>query len=234
MKFTAYVINLDSEVKRWESCIVEALPLKMNLFRVSAIKADDLGQAVYVTNGVQAAWESHCKALRIFLESGEDYAYILEDDFAITRPELIESFIEGQEYAKWDLVQFGYLLPGIDTRVKVLIANIEATLFKLLAKLGNRSRSKRFEFMSRLRVKIALNRPINFVADDCLPGAHFYLVNRKMALAILELNQPQFLSIDDFIIALSKMRTFKMLRSRRSAVDQKPFPAWQGARFIGE
>lgn len=234
MKFVAYVINLDSEVKRWESCKSEAPLLNLNLSRVSAIKAGELSQSIYVTNGVQAAWKSHCKALKIFLDSGADYAYILEDDFKITRPQIIKRFIESGEYRNWDFVQFGYLLPGMDTKVKVLIANIEATFFKFLANIGELNRSRSFKFKSRLRVKIARNRPINFVSDDCLPGAHFYLVNRKMALAILELNQPQFLSIDDFFSALSKMRTFRMLRSRKSSVNQKPFPAWQGARFIGE
>jgi hypothetical protein len=234
MKFDAYVINLDSEVKRWESCKVEALSLKLNLNRVKAIKADELSPSAYVTNGVQAAWKSHCKALKLFLDSGADYAYILEDDFKITRPEIIEKFIETEQYRDWDLVQFGYLIPGVDTRVKVLIANIEASLFKLIAKLGDLAQSRSIKFTARLRVRIARNRPINFVADDCLPGAHFYLVNRNMAQAILELNQPQFLSIDDFFSALSKMRTFKMLRSRKSAVDQKPFPAWQGSRFISD
>jgi len=234
MKIVAYVINLDSEVKRWESCNTEASILNLTLNRVSAIKADDLSQSNYATKGVQAAWKSHCKALKIFLDSGADYAFLLEDDFKITHPQIIKRFIESGEYRNWDLVQFGYLLPGMDTKIKVLIANIEATFFKFLANIGQFKRGNRFKFMARLRVKIARNRPINFVADDCLPGAHFYLVNRKMALAILELNQPQFLSIDDFFSALSKMRTFKMLRSRKSAVEQKPFPAWKGARFIGE
>lgn len=233
MNYVAYVINLDSEVKRWESCKSEALVLKLDLNRVSAIKADELSQSVYVTNGVQAAWKSHSKALKLFLDSGAEFAYILEDDFKITRPDLIRSFMESEEYRKWDLVQFGFLLPGIDTRMKALLVNIEATFFKLLAKLGEMKYIRELRFSSRLRVRIAINRPINFVADDCLPGAHFYLVNRKMALAILELNEPQFLSIDDFYSALSKMRTFRILRSRKSAASQKPFPAWQGDRFIG-
>ena len=117
--------------------------------------------------------------------------------------------------------------------MKALLVNIEATFFKLLAKLGEMKYIRELRFSSRLRVRIAINRPINFVADDCLPGAHFYLVNRKMASAILELNEPQFLSIDDFYSALSKMRTFRILRSRKSAASQKPFPAWQGDRFNG-
>ena len=233
MNYVAYVINLDSEVKRWESCKSEALVLELNLHRVSAIMANELNQSNYVTNGVQAAWKSHSKALKLFLDSNAEFAYILEDDFKITRPDLIRDFMESEEYRKWDLIQFGFLLPGIDTRVKVLLANIEATVFKLLAKLGEMKYFREFGFSSRLRVKIAITRPINFVADDCLPGSHFYLVNRKIASAILELNEPQFLSIDDFYSALSKMRTFRILRSRKSAVSQKPFPAWQGDRFIG-
>lgn len=233
MKYVAYVINLDSETNRWESCKSEALVLQLELKRVSAIKATELSQSPYVTNGVQAAWKSHSKALKMFLDSGAEFAYILEDDFEIRLPDLIRNFMESDEYRKWDFIQFGFLLPGIDTRVKAFLANTEATVFKLLSVLGKVKRFRKSKFASRMRIRIAANRPINFVADDCLPGAHFYLVNRKMASAILELNEPQFLSIDDFYSALSKMRTFRMLRSRKSAAKQKPFLAWKGDRFIG-
>ena len=85
---------------------------------------------------------------------------------------------------------------------------------------------------NRLRVKIAGTTPSNYVADDCQPGAHFYLINRKIAKGILELNNPQFLSIDDFYRALSKMRIYKIISPKNSYASQKSFEAWKGSRFI--
>jgi hypothetical protein len=82
-----------------------------------------------------------------------------------------------------------------------------------------------------MRVKQSLATPKGFVIDDCQPGAHFYLVRRSFCLSISALNDPQFLSIDDFFTALSRMRTFKMLRVKKNLVIQKPFSAWAGPRF---
>ena len=232
MNFPGYVINLDSEYSRWESSKGEASAINLNLIRVSAVNSADLVQSPFVTNGVQAAWKSHMKALELFLSSDSEYAFILEDDFGISNPEWVLNFMESSEYLNWDFIQFGFLTPGIDTKLEMMVSNFEATFFRILSKFERLFKKIDSNFSDRLRIVVARNRPVRFVADDCLPGAHFYLVNRRIAAMILELNEPQFLSIDDFYAALSRMRTFRMLRGRKTAVIQKPFPAWQGSRFI--
>jgi hypothetical protein len=84
---------------------------------------------------------------------------------------------------------------------------------------------------NRLRVREALLAPRGIIESDSLPGAHFYMVSQKFAREVISLNNPQYLSIDDFFSALSKMRVFRMGRMRKSLVSQLPFQSWTGSRF---
>jgi hypothetical protein len=129
------------------------------------------------------------------------------------------------------MVQLGFLKPGVDTKIKILIANIDNRVFRLLGNLSRLPGLAGRNFSSRMRVRQSFTTPRGFVIDDCQPGAHFYLVRRSFCQSVLSLNNPQFLSIDDFYTALSKMRTFKMLRVKKNLVIQKPFSAWTGPRF---
>jgi GR25 family glycosyltransferase involved in LPS biosynthesis len=180
---------------------------------------------------VNAAWLSHLKAMQLFLDSGHDFALIAEDDFHVENREKLMKILRRLQISDWDLIQFGFLKPGIDTRIKILIANIDQIIFKVLGKISLVNGVSKLGFASRMRVKQSLKTPKGFVIDDCQPGAHFYLVGRTFCQSILKINNPQFLSIDDFYTSLSRMRTFKMIRVKRSLVSQKPFTAWIGPRF---
>jgi hypothetical protein len=169
--------------------------------------------------------------MHAFLESGSDFALIAEDDFHIKDPSDLISFIKTLSYLDWDMVQFGFLKPGIDTRIKIIIAHAENVLFNFLGILSQVPGLTSRNFSSRMRVRQSLTTPKGFVIDDCQPGAHFYLVRKSFCQSISNLNDPQFLSIDDFYTALSKMRTFKMLRIKKNLVTQKPFSAWAGPWF---
>ena len=226
-----YVINLERDVDRWESVLQESANSLFSTNRVDAINARDLPEHDFVSSGVHAAWLSHLKAMRTFLESGAELAMIAEDDFHLTNMHELSNRIENLMGLEWDMVQFGFLKPGVDTRIKIVIANTEGLIFKLLGRFGRLPILSTKRFASRMRVKQSLNIPKGFVVDDCQPGAHFYLVRRSFCESILTLNNPQFLSIDDFYTALSRMRTFKMLRVRKNLATQKPFSAWAGPRF---
>ena len=226
-----YVINLDRDTDRWESVLQETANSFFITNRVDAINARDLPEHDFVSSGVHAAWLSHLKALRTFLESDADFAVIAEDDFHITSLHELSNHIEKLTMLKWDMVQLGFLKPGVDTKIKISIANTEGLIFNLLGKSSQIPGLTTKNFSSRLRVKQSLDTPSGFVVDDCQPGAHFYLVRRSFCQSILRLNDPQFLSIDDFYTALSRMRTFNMLRIKRNQVTQKPFSAWAGPRF---
>jgi hypothetical protein len=226
-----FVINLDRDADRWDSVLKESAYSSLETHRIKAIDAKDLPSQNFVSPGVHAAWLSHLKAMNTFLESGSEFCLIAEDDFQITNPSKLFSVIETLKTHDWDMVQLGFLRPGMDTKIKILIANIDNRVFGLLGNLSRFPGLAGRNFSSRMRVRQSLTTPRGFVIDDCQPGAHFYLVRRPFCQSVSSLNNPQFLSIDDFYTALSKMRTFKMLRVKKNLVVQKPFSAWDGPRF---
>ena len=226
-----YVINLARDVDRWESVLLETAGSPFDTIRIDAVNATELGPQAFVSSGVNAAWLSHLKAMRTFLESNAQFALIAEDDFHIINPAQLVSRMEDLRPQMWDFVQFGFLKPGLDTRMKIIFANTENLVFRFLGKVSLIHFFSKMHFSSRMRVSQSLGIPKGYVIDDCQPGAHFYLVGRSFCEAIVQLNNPQFLSIDDFYIALSRMRTFRMLRSKRNLSIQKPFSAWSGPRF---
>jgi GR25 family glycosyltransferase involved in LPS biosynthesis len=226
----AYLINLNREKSRLESAIAEAAPLDIQMVRISAVDMHQLDhqEICFVTNGVRAAWLSHMLCLKTFLETKSEFALILEDDFSIKNSKIFNEELETLLRLSPDVVQFGFLVPGVDTRIKILISNIENLFFRKIAffaKIVNHSSQ------SRLRVRRLLNIPRGYVTDDFQPGAHCYLVSRKAAEIILLLNSPQYLSIDDFLTGFARMRSLKFLRRKRSISGQKPFAPWQGERF---
>lgn len=226
-----YVINLDRDVDRWNSVLNESSHSFLETHRVKAIDAQDLPSQDFVAPGVHAAWLSHIKAMNTFLESGLDFAIIAEDDFHIKKPSVLLSYIQTLSNLEWDMIQFGFLKPGIDTRIKLFVAHVDSVFFNFLGILSQVPGLTNRKFSSRMRVRQSLATPRGFVIDDCQPGAHFYLVSRSFCQSISKLNDPQFLSIDDFYTALSRMRTFRMLRVKRNLVIQKQFSAWDGPRF---
>jgi len=229
-----YVINLARDIDRWESVLLETAGAQFDMIRIDAVNANELGQQDFVSSGVNAAWLSHLKAMRTFLESGAQFALIAEDDFHIINYAELKSRIADLRLQEWDLVQLGFLKPGLDTRMKIFFANVENFVFRLLGRVSSMLFFSKMRFSSRMRVSQSLGIPKGYVLDDCQPGAHFYLVGRSFCEAIIQLNNPQFLSIDDFYTALSRMRTFRMLRSKRNLSTQKPFSAWSGPRFKRE
>jgi GR25 family glycosyltransferase involved in LPS biosynthesis len=229
-----YVINLNKERGRWENCLRQQKKLGLNLNRVSAIEIGNLsaGEATFVSAGVRAVWLSHMKCFEIFLTTHATHALILEDDFEIEKVEQLKSFLHSASVLEHDLVQFGFLKPGPDTAIRVATANLETTLFRLMARIANMKILRGNNIANRLRVQEARDMPKGFTADDFQPGAHCYLVSRRLAGSVLQMNNPQFLSIDDFFTALSQMRTFRSIRIKKSIVSQAPFPKWQGERFL--
>lgn len=229
-----YVINLSKDVDRWASVSGEVSDHPFQTKRVDAVNAIDLPRSEFVSPGVNAAWLSHMKAMQEFLDSKEEIAIIAEDDFHLVNPLKFFTKFNSLRWSEWDLVQLGFLKPGLDTRLKIRFANLENLLFRVLGKVSELKVIRNMRFSSRMRVRQSLLTPNGFVIDDCQPGAHFYMVRRSFCEAILTLNHPQFLSIDDFYTALSRMRTFKMIRVKHSLVSQKPFAAWAGPRFTRE
>jgi hypothetical protein len=170
--------------------------------------------------------------MRYFLNTNFEHAIILEDDFKILNFKNLSNSLQNPKVLQYDLVQFGFLKPGLDTRVKIFVANMETLIFRFISLISSFPVLSSRNLHRRLRVKEAQEMPWGFTADDFQPGAHCYLVSREMAEAVLKLNNPQFLCIDDFFTAFSQMRSFKAMRSRKSLVGQAPFTKWEGDRFL--
>jgi glycosyl transferase family 25 len=114
-----YVINLDRATDRWESVIRSPGLKNLNIIRVSAIDGKTLQPpypnfspwGYFLCRGRRinpnhvACYNSHLKAMNLFLESGEEHGLICEDDIAGT-PELLDVLKNVLRYSdSWDLVR---------------------------------------------------------------------------------------------------------------------------------
>ena len=114
-----YIINLDRATERWESVVRSPGIRDLNIIRVPAINGKTLTPpypnfspwGYYLCYGRKvnpnkvACFNSHLKAFRTFLESGEEYGIICEDDITGT-PELPDVLKDVLRYSNsWDLVR---------------------------------------------------------------------------------------------------------------------------------
>ena len=232
---TAYLINLDRDSERLNWCVNQFAKLRMEFTRIPAVDMFELSNTSsdLVTPGVMACWLSHKRVLSDFLATSFDYALIFEDDFKVENIKKINRVLTSSWLPDFDIVQLGFVSPGYFNKVQVVLSNLELTLFKmgaLLFKILGLSPS----LQSRLRIRVALKTPLGWVPADFQPGTHCYLISRNAAQTVTDLNEPQFLSADDFYSALAKMRSLKFLRPYRSLVSQFEFPKFPGPRFIQE
>jgi len=124
-----YIINLDRATERWESVVQSPGLRDLNIIRVPAIDGKTLQPpypnfspwGYFLCRGRRinpnhvACYNSHLKAMRLFLESGEEHALICEDDI-IGTPELSDVLKAVLRYSdSWDLVRL------IGTRQKSFI-----------------------------------------------------------------------------------------------------------------
>jgi GR25 family glycosyltransferase involved in LPS biosynthesis len=225
------VISLDTDTQRREACIAQLFGYNYKF--MSAIdgrsKADSSNGLV--TAPIEAIWHSHSLALKQFLAGSSRYCLILEDDFLIKDRERFDDLVKKLMQEDFDLVQIGWLTTGLDI---VLLRTYEAVLYSTFGALNRVSRlsHKLTEILERrLRPRRAAQVPEYAIPDSFLPGAHAYLVSRNLAEAVLKLNNPTFLATDDFYIALSKMRSFNIFRTRRSLVGQQGKSSTGNDRF---
>lgn len=227
-----FLINLDRDLNRlaWSSNQLESVGLEFT--RVSAVDMNLLSETGgdLVTLGVKACWESHKKTLQLFLEGNSDFALIAEDDLYFKSHRKVMKVLQDARWKDLDVYQIGFLSHGILAKISIAISNLEALIFKILssciATFNENSKVAR-----RMRVKQALRMPIGMVASRFEAGTHCYIISRHAAQIVLTLNDPQFLSADDFYSALARMRSLKFGRPSRSLAGQKNFPKFPGPRF---
>jgi GR25 family glycosyltransferase involved in LPS biosynthesis len=225
------VISLDADLQRREICISQLFGYNYKF--VSAIdgRGKEKSNNSLVTAPVEAIWQSHGLALRQFLAGDFRYCLVLEDDFRIKDRRRFDDLVSQVLQEDFDLVQVGWLTTGLDI---ALLRTYEAVLYSLFRALNRISRSSRklTKFLEKkLRPGRALQVPNFAIPDSFLPGAHAYFVSRNLAEMVLQLNNPTFLATDDFYVALSKMRSFNVFRTRRSFVQQQGKTSTGSDRF---
>jgi GR25 family glycosyltransferase involved in LPS biosynthesis len=227
-----YVINLERDTEKFDWCKSQFAKLDIEFTRINAVDMYELGEnpSALVTPGVMACWLSHKKALMDFLDTPHDYALIMEDDFHVKNFSKVKRLLRNSWLNDWDVIQVGFLSPGYQNQIRVSLSNIEQTLIKSLAATFKFFRAPE-SLTNRLRIKAALQSPKGWVPASFEPGTHCYLISRKAAKLVITLNEPQFLSADDFYTALAKMRSLKFLRPYRSLAAQFKFPKFPGPRF---
>ena len=216
----AYVINLESRVDRWSSVENQASFLNIPILRVEAINMNSLTpDDCYVAAGVAATWKSHQKAMLAFLESEDQHALILEDDFLVTKSwnlDLLDLALRTNP----DFFQLGFLKTGPVDQVNLKLINFQDVFLKLLFRLAGFSPQIGKKFSHRLLVSEQRGLAWNIIPNNVRAGGQAYIVSRQFAHAAQHMNTPAFTSADGMFMTLGDVRSFKMFRFRKSVIDQ--------------
>lgn len=111
-----FVINLDKRIERYERLVGELKSFDVQLQRIRAITPDTLTYSAKNIHGttpdvVSACWESHKKALEMFLQSEEEICLILEDDAKFKKTAFkILNCKDKLVNIDFDILQIGFVL----------------------------------------------------------------------------------------------------------------------------
>jgi GR25 family glycosyltransferase involved in LPS biosynthesis len=232
IEMTAFVINLMVRSDRWRSVEKQRALLGIPIQRVEAINQDsvDPNSLQLAAKGVAATWLSHRKAAAEFLETDSNFGMILEDDFQLSSSFRIPSTQLLSELEA-DFVQLGYLRVTPWESFDLNIANIRDRVLRTLNSVSNKNGTSRALFQNRLLIRERSGVPSSLIPTDIRPGGHCYIISRKMASAMQELNNPIIFSADELFVSISKMRAFRMFRVRKSIVSQSNSPTSVDVRF---
>jgi GR25 family glycosyltransferase involved in LPS biosynthesis len=178
----------------------------------------DINRRAYLDPPVEACFESHLRALAKFIDSGAEFALILEDDFLVSSSLLSVDLNLAAKF-DFDFLQIGFLRTTIFQSISILNKNLFDLFYKFGAILIRHGLSPRFLKTKQL-FREQLGVPRKIVLNDIRPGAHAYVVSRKFALAMQDVKGPVFLSVDGLYIALGLIKIFKMGRLRKNLVKQ--------------
>jgi hypothetical protein len=200
--------------------LAQSAKLDIPIVRVNAIEMESLSeQNLFVASGVAATWQSHQLAMATFLDSGEKYGVILEDDFFVTKS-WSKTMFELALRVDPDFFQLGYLITSPLDRIELFFNDSFDRILKLLSKLCSFSVLLNKRLGGRLLIREQKLIPWNVVPNDIRAGGQAYLVSRKFALASKYMNTPSFTSADGMFISLGDVRSFRMFRFRKSLINQ--------------
>lgn len=217
----AYVINLASRPDRWESVLHQRHDLGLEIVRINAVTISDLNLVTerFVAPGVAATWKSHQLAMKTFLESGEEFGLILEDDFLLSKS--WKNFnLDIAQQLQTDFLQIGFLITSPLDFSKYLLDEFWDYFIKILRTMVQFPFLQRLSLLKRLLIAEQQGIPLGVVPNNIRAGGQGYIVSRNFALASAEMNTPVFNTTDCFYISLGDVRTFRMMRTRRNLIRQ--------------
>jgi GR25 family glycosyltransferase involved in LPS biosynthesis len=216
----AYVINLADRTDRWNSVLAQTNRLGLPIKRIDAVGLDQISDNdLFVAKGVAATWRSHQLAMSSFLDSGEPFGIILEDDFLISEQWSVEVARRALNVNP-DFFQLGFLVTSPQDRLDLMVNNLIDLFLKFFCWLSNSFPQVSKKYGHRLLVREQAGLSLNIVANDIRAGGQAYLVSRKFALASKFMNTPPFTSADGMFISLGDLRSFRMFRFRSSLINQ--------------
>jgi hypothetical protein len=205
--------------------------LSLEIHRVPAISIESVVVSPYVAKVIAATWQSHQKAMKMFLESSEEYALIMEDDFVLSNRWALDRMQLSHTLGA-DFLQVGFLITNSIDRIQITLNSIFDGFLKVLHKLSDLFGFIRNRLGKKLLIREQSGIPFQIVCNDIRPGAHAYIVSRAFAQAALQINSPEFLSADAVYMSMGWMRSFKLLRFRRSLIAQSNSESSITERFL--
>jgi len=234
--FKTLVINLGSRADRRVVMASRLAHAEIKFDFLIAVEPKDLTETdfFYLNDVTTCVWKSHKETLSLAFKSSLP-TLILEDDAVLAiRNDEIAHLISQMELHDIDFLQLGYLGLNVGETFSIKLRNA----YDLITRRS--LAPKFFGFFGFKEVERGKSQgwrrqlPSEFVLNDVRYGAHCYIVTPDFAGKVLKLNDPAFLSADDFYVALSKMRTFKMARLRKSRSSQDKSPSSFSARYVLE
>ena len=217
-----FVISLPNATNRLSliSGHLDLLGLKFDVVRGYVPEDLNTPKISNITPTTDAVWHSH-RACAKLVADNYNPALILEDDagLRVNKDGLLKMLEDMEEY-DLDLIQVGFLTLNIFDGISILARNlysffIRNTIFAnffWIFGLKEVQRSKRQFWRKKI--------PPQYVVNDIRYGGQAYFISPRFASVVLELNSPTFLSVDDFFVSLSKMKSFRMVRLKHSKARQ--------------
>ena len=222
MDFHTLVINVKENKSRLET-VEKALGNKGIDFEIvtaitpANLPNDFIGNMTPIS---VAVWSSHLKCLEI-ASARQNPTLIIEDDaeISLTRGE-VNRIVRSMHDHQISFLQIGFLYLNPIDRFSVAIRNFYDKVIRtgFFAGMLNTMGFKEALRASSQNWRKVL--PKNFILNDIRYGAHCYAVTPELALKMCQLNNPPFLSADDFYVSLSRMKSFRMARLNWSRANQ--------------
>lgn len=195
---------------------------KIGIKRVAAIDSEHIQSKYFTSAPVAACWESHLRAMSMFLSTTESHTVILEDDFKFEDKNL-QSLLIRMKNSDLNFLQVGFLATTYRETIYINMENIYDLFVRFYGWLEYKFTSRTTSNKQLVNERNSL--PLRYVFSDIRPGAHAYIIDREAARYFVQINQPIFLSTDDCFMAAGPMRSIRMARLRKSAFSQSGSPS---------